>query len=198
MVFSHFVVLLLIGLIVLSVAVGIYDFKYRLIPNAYLLSAVIFAVCIFFLMFVFLPAAGVARGFLFSLLGMLVGGLFLYPAYKLKQVGAGDVKLVMVFGLFLGMKGVILSILVGAIVGGVWALGLAYKYGGLLHMWHNMKFMARSVYLSGGKDLGWDLRSEGAIAMPYGVALSIGAILIALEQLNLHLNRMVELGLIPF
>lgn len=195
MVFSHFIILLLIGVMVLSVMVAINDYKYRRIPNVFLLYAIAYWLVIFAGMFVYLPAADVAKGLFFSILGMVLGGVFFIVPYRLKQVGAGDVKLVMVFGLYLSMRGVILAVLLGAMVGGVWALVLAYKQGGLKHMWYNMKFMARSAYLSGFQDMGWDLKSDGSIKMPYGVALSIGAILIALEQFNLHWQKLQSLGL---
>jgi prepilin peptidase CpaA len=191
MVFELFVIALLCGALVLCVFVSVHDYKYRKIPNKYLIIASLFAISVFIAMCFYLPPAKVAKGFFFSLMGSLIGGMLLFAPYKLKQVGAGDVKLVMVFGLFLGFKGTMLSILVGAMVGGAWALGLAYRYGGLSHMWHNMKFMARSAYLSGFKDMGWDLRSEGAIAMPYGVALSIGCALIAIEQMHLYITRLL-------
>jgi prepilin peptidase CpaA len=191
MAFELFVIALLCGALVLCAFVSVHDYKYRKIPNQYLIVASLFAISVFIAMGFYLPLAKVAKGFFFSLMGSVIGGLLLFAPYKLKQVGAGDVKLVMVFGLFLGFKGTMLSILVGAMVGGVWALGLAYRYGGLSHMWHNMKFMARSAYLSGFKDMGWDLRSEGAVAMPYGVALSIGCALIAIEQLHLYATRLL-------
>lgn len=187
-----FVIALLIGVLFLSVFVSVNDYKYRKIPNKYLITAIIYFVIIFLLMFVFMPIKVAAKGLLFSVAGAMIAGMMLYAPYKLKQVGAGDVKLVAVFGLFLGIKGGLLTILIGAMVGGVWALGLAYKYGGIGHMWHNIKFMARSVYLSGFKDMGWDLRSEGAIAMPYGVALSIGCALVAIEQLHLYVSRFLS------
>lgn len=191
MVFSHFVVLLLTGLLTLCAFVSFSDYKYRRIPNKYLLIASCYALFIFFTMLFYLPVDQVFKGFLMSILGIIIGGLFLYPAYMLKQVGAGDVKLMMVFGLFMGPKGTILTILIGAMIGGVWALALAWKHGGLKHMWYNMKFMAKSAYLSGFQDMGWDLKSEKAIKMPYGVALSAGAAVIAIEQLNLQYHKLV-------
>ncbi len=187
--FEFFIVALLTGLIILSALVAVHDYRFRRIPNRYLFWATTYAMCVYVSMLFFLPFNIVLKGFLYSLLGTLTAGLFFYMPYKLKQVGAGDVKLVMVFGLFLGFKGVILAILLGAMVGGVWALTLAWHHGGLSHLWYNMKFMARSMYLSGFKEMNWDLRSEGAIAMPYGVALSAGAIMIATEQLLMHIQR---------
>lgn len=189
--FSHFVILLLSGVLVLCGFVAVSDYKYRRIPNKYLLIATIYAISIYMVMFMFMPPFIVLKGFLMSLLGMVLGGLFLYPAYLIKQVGAGDVKLMMVFGLFMGMRGVLLAVLVGAILGGLWALGLAWKHGGLGHLWYNIKFMARSAYLTGFKEMGWDLKSEGAIKMPYGVALCGGAALIAIEQIHLHYHKLL-------
>lgn len=183
---EYFVIALLVGSILLSACVAVSDFKFRRIPNQYLFVGVLYFFVIFAAMLLFLPLGHVLKGFAFSLIGFLIGGLFLYPAYKLKQVGAGDVKFMMVLGLLMGPKGVILALLLGAMVGGVWALILAWRIGGLKHLWYNMQFMAKSAYLSGFKDMGWDLRSQGAVAMPYGVALAAGAILIALQQLNLY------------
>jgi prepilin peptidase CpaA len=62
-------------------------------------------------------------------------------------------------------------------------------------MWYNMKYMAKSMYLSGFKEMSWDLRSEGAVTMPYGVALSAGAALIALQQMQIQYEKLIQLGL---
>jgi len=189
---SYFIIALLSGLIVLSVAVSISDFRVRRIPNQYLLYALIYALFIFIAMALELPFKGVAKGFLFSIFGFLIGGLFLLPPYMLKQVAAGDVKLMMVFGFYLGPKGIIFALLNGAVVGGIWALVLAWQLGGLSHMVYNLKFMARSAYLTGFKEMGWDLRSEKAIKMPYGVALSIGAIIVAVWQIYIQVHKIIE------
>lgn len=182
------IIALLFGLVFISILVSISDYRYRRIPNQYLVWGSVYALAIYVLMFTLLPFATVIRGFLMSLLGVIASGMFFYLPYKYRQVGAGDVKLAMVFGLFLGFKGSILAILLGAMVGGVWALALAWKHGGIGHMWYNIQFMAKSMYLSGFKEMNWDLRSDGAIAMPYGVALCIGATLIAIQQLLIQLE----------
>lgn len=189
--FSGFAVALLTGLLVLAAVVAVQDFRCRRIPNKVLLWGIGYALAVFAAMTLFLPLGEVAKGFLFSLLGVVLGGFFLAVPYYYKQVGAGDVKLMMVFGLFLGPKGVILALLNGALVGGVWALYLAWRIGGLRHLCYNLKFMARSIWLSGGKEMSWDLRSPGAITMPYGVALAIGASAVALWQLQLQLGRLL-------
>jgi prepilin peptidase CpaA len=188
-----FIIVLLCVLIVLSLAVAYSDYHYRRIPNVYLVSALVFALLIFIAMTAVLPVSGVARGFLFSILGMLMGFIFLFPGYLLKQMAAGDVKFMMIIGFYLGPKGCALSLLTAALVGGLWALVLAWRIGGLGHMFYNMKYMARSAYLSGFKDMGWDLRNEKAVKMPYGVALAAGAILVASWQLNLYVERILQI-----
>lgn len=193
MVFAHFILALLAGLIILCVAVSISDYRYRRIPNNYLIVGMVYVLLVFLGVGIYLPIKKVLFGLLMSVVGMLLSAMFLLPAYLTKQVAAGDVKFGMVIGFFLGPKGAILSVLIGAIVGGIWALVLAWQLGGLGHLWHNLKFMARSVYLSGFKDMGWDLHSDGAIKMPYGVALSAGAIIVAVEQLFIQYAKIQAL-----
>lgn len=193
--YEFYVLALLFGLIVLAVMVSISDIKTRRIPNLYLMYGCYYILGIFILMFFSVPIGMVLKGVFMNLLGAILGGLILYLPYKYRQVGAGDVKLVMVFGLFLGLKGAMLSILMGAMIGGLWALFLAWRLGGLSHLFYNIKFMMRSLYLSGFKEMSWDLRSEGAIAMPYGVALSVGAVIIALEQMKLYFTKLQALGI---
>lgn len=188
---SYYIIALLVGLILLSVAVSISDFKFRKIPNQYLLNALVFALLVFVAMAFSMPIKDIFKGFLFAIMGFFIGGLFLLPSYLLKQVAAGDVKLMMVFGFYLGPKGVIFALLNGAIIGGIWALVLAWQLGGLSHLMYNLKFMARSAYLTGFKEMGWDLRSEKALKMPYGVALSAGASLVAFWQLYIHVGRLM-------
>lgn len=133
-------------------------------------------------------------GLLRALMGFLVGCFLLLPAYFIRQVAAGDVKLMMVFGFILGPKGAVLALLNGAIIGGIWALMIAWQQGGLGHLVYNLKFMARSAYLTGFKEMGWDLRNEKAIKMPYGVALSVGAAFVSFWQLYIHIGKALGLG----
>lgn len=191
--FSYFIITLLVGLLVLAVTVSISDYKYRRIPNKYLLSALVFALVVFLSMFFFFPFKQVALGLLRNLMGLLVGCFLLLPAYFIRQVAAGDVKLMMVFGFFLGPKGILLALLNGAIIGGLWALVIAWQQGGLGNVFYNIKFMARSAYLTGFKEMGWDLRNEKAIKMPYGVALSIGAALVAIWQIYIHVGKVYDI-----
>ena len=177
-------VLLLSGVIVTGLLAGYYDYRQQRIPNFLLLFSLLFAVCVFGYIVSIADSSILSTALRRSLFGMVISGVIMFVPYKLKQVAAGDVKLAMVFGFYLGPIGSFLAILNAGIIGGIWALWISWQQGGLGKVWINMKTMAMSAYNTGFKDLQWDLDSEGAIKMPYGVALATGAILVAVWQLS--------------
>jgi len=59
------------------------------------------------------------------LAGGVVGVLVFLPFYAMSAMGAGDVKLMAIVGMYLGVKGVLISALFAALAGGVLALGFA-------------------------------------------------------------------------
>jgi len=178
---------LLGAVIALALCVSYFDLRERRIPNKLLSAAMCFGLGVYAWAAEALGLEFVSRALLYSMMGMLLGAVCLLPAYFARQMGAGDVKLLMVFGFLLGPIGAGLTLLTGALFGGAWALWLSCRSGGLGKAFSNLRMMARSAWLTGFKELHWDLRSAGAVTMPYGVALSAGAILVALWQLSLRL-----------
>jgi len=175
--------LLLSGIVVVSLIVAFSDFRTRRIPNVVLGTALLYALAV-------LAIAGLERGpaFLpralgYSFFGAFIGFLMLLPGYLGRQVAAGDVKFMMVIGFFMGPIGAAIVLLSGALFGGVWALVLAWRVGGLRKVFDNMRFMWRSLWLSGLREMGWDLGSQGAVRMPYGVALAAGVCAVAAWQI---------------
>lgn len=129
-------------LILMLCAASWTDWRHRRIPNALLLTSFFAALLLNSL------TLGV-NGFLSTLMGTIVGlGLLLAP-YLLGGIGAGDVKLLMVIGGFVGAKPVIYSFLCGAIAGGIISLGI-YLYNGLCH--------------------------KKISTLPYGIPLSLGTV----------------------
>ncbi|MCW5619680.1 MAG: prepilin peptidase [Burkholderiales bacterium] len=185
---DHVSLLLLGAAMVLAVCVSFFDFRERRIPNKLLAAALCFTFAVYGWAGTMLGTQFVGTALLFSFRGMLLGMICLIPAYFIRQVGASDVKLLMVFGFLLGPFGAGLTLLTGAVIGGLWALWLSWRSAGLRHVFTNLRIMARAAYLSGFKDVHWDLRSAGAVTMPYGVALSAGAVLVAGWQLALRLS----------
>jgi len=183
----HLALALLPAVTVLGLVVSWTDIRSRRIPNVVLMIALAYAVVAYAMYAWFAGWGPGLRALGFALLGMLIGFGLLYPGYAIRQVGAGDVKLMMVFGFFLGPIGGVLALFTGALVGSAWALVLSWRHGGLRQVFTNLRNMARAAYVSGFRELSWDLRSAGAVKMPYGVALSVGAIAVAAWQLALRL-----------
>jgi len=59
------------------------------------------------------------------LAGGVVGVLVFLPFYAMSAMGAGDIKLMAIVGMYLGVKGVLISALFAALAGGLLALGFA-------------------------------------------------------------------------
>ncbi len=154
-------------LIVGMIAV-IWDVRYRKIPNWLTFGAMV---------------SGISLNLVFNwqswmvpFLGVLAGFLMLLLPYTLGGIGAGDVKLLMGFGAFLGAKAVFWVTLYAAIAGGIFSLGyLVYKYG-----WETTKQKLQKMFLKLPgikKDPTLSSNPTGEkVYIPYGVAIYAGLI----------------------
>jgi prepilin peptidase CpaA len=145
------------------IAAALSDAASYLIPNRY--SAVI--VLAFFVYAIGKPLS-------FSLHGLAVGGaLFVGGAFLFARgmLGGGDVKLLAATGLWAGFDQIVLLIFSSAVAGGTLALAQLTPLRRLLPA-H-----------PGGAPTGSDLRSKLRQPMPYGVAVAIGGICVALARL---------------
>lgn len=92
-----------------------------------------------------------------ALLGMLVGfGLFIVP-YSMSVLGAGDVKLLAMVGVFLGPGLTLVAAIYTLIVGGLVAICYAFHAGIMKHSLSNIVELKAGVY-----------------RMPYSIAISLG------------------------
>lgn len=139
------------------------DFLYRKIPNILLIVVGAYG----------LIASAFGAGdlvFINSVLGLLTGLLiFMFPHYK-SWIGAGDVKLMGVIGIYLGPSLTIITSIYSMLVGGVIAL---------LYLLYRGNFQE-----SMGSILGFKT-SQGQ--MPYAAAISIGAVLAVLTTQNIQI-----------
>lgn len=90
----------------------IWDVKYQRIPNWLTLGGMLFGM-------VFHLINGAIQGFLFSVSGLLVGGIICLVLYGLKAVGAGDVKLFFAIGAFVGIEITLYILMYSIIFGGL-------------------------------------------------------------------------------
>jgi prepilin peptidase CpaA len=127
-------------------------------------------------------------GILFALGGLAVGLAALLPAYFLRVMGAGDVKLMAMVGAFLGTWATVAAVLATLIAGGVLAVALAHRSSHLIRMLHNVAMMFRGTMLTFATGVSGLTIQGGSSAgrMPYGVAIALGTIgYLLLEQLGL-------------
>jgi prepilin peptidase CpaA len=108
-------ILLLTILFGVLAASAITDFKWKRIPNAFILPAMAVSMLIHAL------NSGIS-GFIFSIEGLFLGMALLIIFYIMGVMGAGDVKLMGAVGSILGPAGVFKAFLFTAIVGGIYTV----------------------------------------------------------------------------
>jgi prepilin peptidase CpaA len=128
-----------------------------------------------------LGAALVLRGFfgvsvLEGVEGAAVGlGLALVP-FALGMLGGGDVKLLAAVGGFMGPSRLIGAFLAIALVGGVMALVEALRRRAGREMMSRSFAVVKNLALFGRFGYRPMIESEGAMTVPYGVAIAVGAL----------------------
>ncbi len=125
--------------------------------------------------------SGIAAGGL----GLLVGFATLIVPWLMHGMGAGDVKLMMAIGVWLGPWLTFMSFCAGAVVGGVIAVVMILSTGRLWHAYGNLctiavKVSSRSTVFS---EFG-SAKSFGSSSqlLPYGVPLTIGTLIVYFAQ----------------
>jgi prepilin peptidase CpaA len=147
------------------IAAALSDAVTYLIPNRYS-AAIVLAF--------FLYAIGAPMPIEFLLHGLAVGGLLLVGGailFARGMLGGGDVKLLAATGLWAGSDQIVLLLFSSAVAGGVLALAQLSPLGHLLP--------ARP----GSGPVGTDLRSKMRQPMPFGIAVALGGICVALARL---------------
>ena len=90
------------------------DWRHRMLPNRLIVCGAVMGLS-------FAAAQG-PQAFWLALCGGLTGALLLLPLYATHGMAAGDVKLMGVAGVFLGMPGVLYGVLGTVLAGGLMAL----------------------------------------------------------------------------
>jgi leader peptidase (prepilin peptidase)/N-methyltransferase len=94
------------------------DFDHKIIPNVITLPGMVIGLTLSFLVLPITPID--------SFIGLLGGGFFFYIIALLSRdgMGGGDIKLIAMIGAFLGLQGVLFTILIGALSGSLIGLSL--------------------------------------------------------------------------
>jgi prepilin peptidase CpaA len=112
-----------------------------------------------------------------SLIGFFAGSLvFAIGFFMGGAMGAGDVKLMAVIGLWLGWPAVIASVLYVTIVGGLVAFISAAYHGTLTKLLKNLYWAVMGLVMPGGSAEVTE-QASAAPPMPYAVSIGLGTLL---------------------
>lgn len=126
-----------------------------------------------------LEASGGAIGLLSSMGGVAVGFAALFPLYALRAMGAGDVKLMMMVGAFLGPLQTFGVVVLTFAAGGVLAIAMALWQRSFRQLVFNLRVMLTTSAISaaGGTSPKFEPLQQTAGRMPYAVAIAAGTLL---------------------
>lgn len=153
-------------------AAGVFDLRYRRIPNWLNLSAITLGLGVNLLLFEF-------HGFVLALLGLGCSLLVYVPLYLVRGMGAGDVKLMAAVGAIVGPTNWLWIFLFTAVLGG--AVSLLYVvfrrrvHETLLNLALIVTELAR-VRMPAAREARLDVRYGGALRVPHGAVIALGAI----------------------
>jgi prepilin peptidase CpaA len=115
---------------------------------------------------------GMAHGVLGAGLALLVA----LPFFAVRALGGGDTKLLIVVGAFMGEGRLVGALLLIAVLGGIIAIVESVRRGVIVPVVLNSVDMMKRWATLGRKGAQRSLSSPGAVSIPYGVAIALGAI----------------------
>ncbi len=160
------------GLIALVSVAAALDLGTRRIPNALTVGGLLLALG--------LRALTGTPALVDGLLGALIAFGLSFPLFLLGGMGGGDVKLLTAVGAFLAPERLWVALLAMALVGGALALGVAIwkrrLAASFVSTFRVVKDLAFRAVGMGGTSSAARLSDPDALAVPYGVAIAVGAI----------------------
>jgi prepilin peptidase CpaA len=163
--------LLLIAVAALLVWGAVSDIRTARIPNRLVLVGLVLA-----------PVAALASGGVAGMVGALAaaGIAFLigFGAFALGAIGGGDAKFLVVGAALVGLPQLVSYLLAAGAVGGVLAMGcILWSRRGTEAAVMTLD-LGRNLFTLGRKGYRGRLGDEGRMAVPYGVAIAAGALIV--------------------
>jgi prepilin peptidase CpaA len=156
-------------LIPLAIIILYYDVKYRRIPNAYVLAALISGLTI---NTVFGGIWGVAS----SVAGCVLAFLLIFILHVFGAMGAGDVKLFAAIGAVTGAHLVLPTFVVVVLMGGLLALVSVIRAGVVRSTMHRV-LQIFCGFLPGWEMPRFSVPADRRYTVPYGVAITLGGLI---------------------
>jgi prepilin peptidase CpaA len=153
-------------LVVLLAVATVTDLKERRIPNALTATGILVGLALGLLQ------GQVAASFL-GLGAALAVGL---PLFALGAVGGGDAKLLGAVGALLGPTSLVSAILYAGLAGGAMTVLQAVRRGTIVPLLLRTFDLALWAVTLGRRGMRLSLDSPGAISIPYGAAIAVGAL----------------------
>ncbi len=157
---------ILAACILLAIAAYI-DWKEHRVPNWLNFSAILFGICFHSIMYG-------PQGLYFSLLGILVGFATLVVPYLLRGMGAGDVKLMMAVGAWVGVGATFQGFLWTVVVGAVMGISLMVYSRQLKERMLTVALATVNLLKFNDLNYGSDENTPETILLPYGVPIAFG------------------------
>ncbi len=177
---------LMLGLFWMLVLAVMTDSSTRKIPNSIVVFGLIAS-------FICQSMAIEGAGGINWLAGVAVAFACFVPLYVLRGMAAGDVKLMMAVGGFLGYPLIIKAVVCVFLSGGVMAIGFIILKGRFKHLSQNVRLMLTGLYIkttSGVNVVDDYVMKNSAGRMPYALAIAVGTgIAVYLETTG---NRFLE------
>ncbi|RQT29236.1 prepilin peptidase [Burkholderia contaminans] len=155
----------------LAVAAASTDIAARRIPNRLVLlglTGALVAQCLLH---------GVVAGALGWLAGAATGFGLLLPFYLLRGMAAGDVKLMLAIGAWVGAEMTFYIVLATFLAGGIGAIAYALLRGRMGQMWANVRaLIARRSPGASAEAAGGPVEIASVGTLPYGVAIAAGTL----------------------
>lgn len=120
---------------------------------------------------------GIQAGALAWVAGAATGFGLLLPLYLLRGMAAGDVKLMLAIGAWVGVQMTLYIVLATFVAGGIGALAVALMHGRMRRMWTNVRMLVtRRGSGAHTTATGEPVAVVSVGSLPYGVAIAAGTL----------------------
>lgn len=146
------------------------DYREWRIPNALLAPSAAAAL----MLSTFAPGG---QGLMQAFMGAVAGLLIFMPLYLLKGMGAGDIKLMAVIGLYAGPDLTLDIALLTALMGGLWVIVLFNQEMSVERYKTPLGFFLRHKDQTKTKETKKITQQNKSLLIPYGVVIAMGTII---------------------
>jgi prepilin peptidase CpaA len=161
-----------IVLALLVLPAGIYDIRWRRVPNWLTLPAILVGVSLNWFLYG-------TPGLWLSLKGMGLALLVYFPLFAIRAMGAGDAKLMAAVGSVAGPANWLGVFVITALLGGIFAIILLVSTGRIRHTFVNLGYMFRELaffrapYVT-NEEL--DVGSSKSVGLPHAAVIGLGTL----------------------